>query len=438
MAGPLRSALEGLRDRFIEVSEKNAAGLIPDLWAARDAYVSVVLDRSPANVDAYLAKWAPGAADDASRVKALTILELQRHALMMFTSCGWFFDALDRIEPVQVLLYAARALELARALGSGDLETGFVAALEDPSGVWQSRVKPQIVTPDHVAAHFAVSLLFEDQAPEFVHHHGVEDASFTRRVEGGVTVAAGRATFRDGCTGARWTRTFFSAILKGQKVQTYVCAEALLPERFEQLVRAAAGAGEPGALPEGRVFLLRDLRPDEREKVLTTVLKRRLARWESAGRDQVEDALTLAETFRGLDLPLPPGLDEETHTALSTALAGAARRFAEDGFGALDEVKAVAARAKAAGVPAPPRGPRNPSRAASSACSRASRTARPTSPRPRSSRPPKPPPRPESTAGARPRRCAFSAGSSPAPARPTPRAFPSSSPLSPNVRGCQA
>jgi hypothetical protein len=168
-----------------------------------------------------------------------------------------------------------------------------------------------------------------------------------------VTVAAGRATFEDGCTRARWTRTFFSAILKGQRVQTYVCAEELPPERFEALVRAAAGGAEPGALPDGRVFLLRDLRPDEREKVLTAVLKRRLSRWEAAGRDQVEDALTLAETYRGLELPLPPGLDEESTTALSHALAGAAARFAENQFGALDEVKSVAARAKAAGLAVP-------------------------------------------------------------------------------------
>ncbi len=348
---PLRAALEGLRDRLAAESERAAAGLIPDLWGARDAYVSVVLDRSETNVSAFLSKWAPGARDEAARVKARTILELQRHALMMFTSCGWFFDALDRLEPTQVLLYAARAIELARALGAGeDLERDFVSALADPSDVWNRRVKPQIVTSDHVAAHYAVSLLFDDVAPARVHHHLVEDGKFTRRVEGGVTVAAGRAAFVDGATGARWSRTFFAAVLKGQRVQTYVSGEELSPEDFERLIQAAAGAGDPGPLPQGRTFLLRDLRPDEREKVLTAVLKRRLARWEAAGRDQLEDALTLAEDFRGLGLPMPPGLDEETALSLAHALADAARRFADDSFGALDELKSVCARAAAAGV----------------------------------------------------------------------------------------
>jgi len=348
---PLRTALESLRDDLAALYEKESAGLLSDPWLARDAYVAVALDRSAESVARFLSKHAPAVKDEAARVKALTLLEIQRHSLMMFTSCGWFFDQLTRLEPVQVLLYAARALELARTFGA-DYEAGFVASLKDDAGVWEKLVKPQIMTPDHVAAHYAVSLLFEDQPPAFVHHHRAACERFTRRVEGGVTVAAGRATFSDGCTGARWTRAFFSAVLKGQRVQTFVCAGDLPDERFDSLLHAAAGGSE-AALPPGRLFLLRDLRPDEREKVLTMVLKRRLSRWEAAGRDQLEDALTLAEQFRGLGLPLPAGLDAETRLSLEHALADAARRFAEDGYGALDEMKSVVARARAAGLSAP-------------------------------------------------------------------------------------
>ncbi len=349
---PLRAALESLRDRFDALYLKEAAGLLTDPWAARDAYISVALDRSEANTAKFLAAHAPSARDAASKVKALTLLELQRHSLMMFTSCGWFFDSLSRLEPVQVLLYAARGLELARALGA-DYEADFVAGLEDTTDVWTRLVKTQIVTPDHVAAHYAVSLLFEDQPPAFVHHHSAASERFTRRVEGGVTVAAGRATFADGCTGFQWTRSFFAAILPGQRVQVFVCAGDLPDERFDSLLHAAAGGAEAN-LPPGRMFLLRDLRPDEREKVLHLVLKRRLTRWEAAGRDQLEDALTLAEQFRGLGLPLPVGLEDETRLALAHALADASRRFAEDNFGALDEIKAVVQRAKAAGLAAAP------------------------------------------------------------------------------------
>src|ERR1019366_1721985 len=91
-------------------------------------YVAVVLDRSAASVERYLAAHAPAAREEGARVRALQLLEMQRHALMMYTSCGWFFDELSRLEPVQILLYAARALELARAFGA-DLEPEYGAAL---------------------------------------------------------------------------------------------------------------------------------------------------------------------------------------------------------------------------------------------------------------------------------------------------------------------
>ena len=348
---PLRSALNGLRDKFAALYEKESAGIFPEPWSARDAYISVVMDRSEKNVARFLSRHAPGVQTEDARVRALTLLELQRHSLMMFTSCGWFFDQLSRIEPVQILLYAARALELARALGA-DYEAGFLSELKDEEGIWEKNVKPQIVSPDHTAAHFAVSLLFADQPPASIHHHRVESKRFTRRVEGGITVAAGSATFYDGCTRASWTRTFLAAVLKGQRVQSFVCPGELPDEQFESLLHAAAG-GTEAALPPGRLFLLRDLRPDEREQVLTMVLKRRLSRWESAGRDQLEDALSLAEQFRGLGLPMPTGLDEETRLSLAQALVGAARRFSEDAYGALDELKSVVMRARAAGFPVP-------------------------------------------------------------------------------------
>jgi|CXWL01.1.fsa_nt_gi hypothetical protein len=354
---PLREALEGLRGQLDALYETQARGLLCDPWRARDAYISVVLDRSEENVARFLSEHAPSARDEAARVRALTLLELQRCALMMFTSCGWFFDELSRLEPVQVLLYAAHAIELARSLGA-DFEPEFVAALakapsndpvlRDGAGVWKSLVVPQIVTPDHVAAHYGAALLFADQPPAVMHHHRAESSRFTRRVEGGVTVAAGRATFSDGNTGARWTRSYFAAILPGQRVQVYVCAADLPDSRFEALLSAAAGGVEATDLPPGRLFLLRDLRPDERENVLTLVLKRRLERWESVGRDQLEDSLALAEQFRGLDLPLPPGLGEETRVSLAHALADAARRFEKDVFGALDDLKSILQRTAAA------------------------------------------------------------------------------------------
>jgi hypothetical protein len=55
---------------------------------------------------------------------------MQRYAMLMYTSCAWFFEDLARIEPLQVLRYAGRAVELARGLGCDDPEPALLERLE--------------------------------------------------------------------------------------------------------------------------------------------------------------------------------------------------------------------------------------------------------------------------------------------------------------------
>lgn len=356
---PLRDALNALREKLAALYEKESAGLLPDPWAARDAYVAVVLDRSDASVEKFLAAHAPGAKDADARTRVLRLLEMQRHALMMFTSCGWFFDELSRLEPTQILLYAARALELARSFGA-DFEPEFVSALSsapsnepeygDGAGVWRKLVVPSVHTLDHVAAHYAVGLLFEDKPPAEVQGRAVRCDRFTRRAEGGVTVASGRAEFTEAATRERWSRSFFAAVLPGQRVQAYVCGGDIPESSFDLLMSDAAQGTSSCPLPEGRHFLLRDLRPDEREKVLSLVLKRRLNRWESSALEALEETLPLVEQFRGLGLPLPAGLGDETRLSLAHVLAYCAARFAEGDPGALTETRSTLTRGRAAGL----------------------------------------------------------------------------------------
>lgn len=359
---PLRGALDSLRLRLSAVYEEKAAGLLADPWAARDAYIEVVLDRSEESVARWLSVHAPAAKTPEQKVLVRTLLEMERAALMMFTSCGWFFDELSRLEPAQVLLYAARALELARAAGAPDLEPAFVADLAkapsnepsygDGAGIWEKLVKPRVVGRDHAAARFAISALLGDAVPERVHGHVASCERPTRRVEGGVSVAAGRAAFRDAATGEAWSRAFIAALMPGQRVQAFVCAADIDDARLETLIAAAAG-GHEAELPPGRLFRLRDLLPDEREQALHLALKRRLGRWEATARDLLEDALPLAEQYQGLGLPLPAGLAVQARLALGHALAAAAKHHAEGSFGAADAFRAVLERAAAAGQEIP-------------------------------------------------------------------------------------
>ncbi|HET9065436.1 MAG TPA: DUF3536 domain-containing protein [Gemmatimonadales bacterium] len=62
---------------------------------------------------------------------ARRLLEAERHALAMFTSCAWFFDDLARIEPRVVLRHAARALDFLPADDAEALEAALRTALAE-------------------------------------------------------------------------------------------------------------------------------------------------------------------------------------------------------------------------------------------------------------------------------------------------------------------
>jgi alpha-amylase/alpha-mannosidase (GH57 family) len=134
---PLREALDWLRDRLIPFYEEQMRGYVKDPWQVRDDYIAVVLDRSEPSVERFgeqrLAAGGPRLAPE-DEVRILRRLEMQHHAMLMYTSCGWFFDDVSGIETIQILQYAARAMQLAREVGGPDLEAEFIARLEPAPG----------------------------------------------------------------------------------------------------------------------------------------------------------------------------------------------------------------------------------------------------------------------------------------------------------------
>ncbi|MDZ7970533.1 MAG: DUF3536 domain-containing protein [Nostoc sp. DedSLP03] len=177
---PLRDALNWLRDRLTEVYTEHGRQLFRDPWLARDEYIQVIRDRSATNVNRFLARHQTHKLTAAEQVDALRLLEMQRHALLMFTSCGWFFEEISRPEGTQILRYAARALELAGEVAGVQLEKGFVKHLGlAPSNVDQfkhgAEIYRQLVLTaqlgfKQVAAHYAITSLFTNQKPAETHN----------------------------------------------------------------------------------------------------------------------------------------------------------------------------------------------------------------------------------------------------------------------------
>lgn len=177
---PLRDALDWLRDQVAPAYEAGAKAFFTDPWRARDEYISVILDRSDENVRRFLQRQAGRELNEDEIFNCLRLLELQRHAMLMFTSCGWFFDELSGIETVQVIQYAGRVLQLARNLFGRDFEPAFLDLLaraksnirehRDGRRIYEKFVRPAIVNRESIGAHFAVSSLFENY-PEHTRIH---------------------------------------------------------------------------------------------------------------------------------------------------------------------------------------------------------------------------------------------------------------------------
>ncbi|ARV57900.1 glycoside hydrolase [Nostocales cyanobacterium HT-58-2] len=172
---PLRDALNWLRDRLILVYEEHGKHFFCDPWLARDEYIQVIRDRSPENVSRFLSRHQTHKLTSAEQVDALRLLEMQRHALLMFTSCGWFFEELSRPEGTQILRYASRALELAGDVAGVQLEKGFLKRLiQAPSNVdlfkhggevYRQLVLTAQLTFKQVAAQYAITSLFANHKP---------------------------------------------------------------------------------------------------------------------------------------------------------------------------------------------------------------------------------------------------------------------------------
>ena len=162
--------LDWLRDESAGIFEQEAAKDLVDPWRARNEYIDIILDRGEDSVQKFL---DANTLHETRANNVLRLMEMQRHAMLMYTSCGWFFDDISGIETVQIITYAARVLELAATLfpeTRGVLEKRFTDQLaeaksndpqwRDGRHIYDQAIRPMIVDLEQVAAHYAISCVF--------------------------------------------------------------------------------------------------------------------------------------------------------------------------------------------------------------------------------------------------------------------------------------
>ena len=320
---PLREALDWLRDQIDPFFEARAGALLKDPWAARDDYARVVLDRGAA--EAFLARHARVALDPAARLETRRLLELERNRMLMYTSCGWFFDEISALEPAQILRYAALAIQYLRDLGGGALEDAFVRRLAaarsnvpefgDGAEVYRRLIRPGVADLRRVVAHYAITDLLEDRPDDTtVHAYRVERLDGARETYTGTAFRLGRVRVASTITGETQEAMYAALHFGGHDLLCGVRAwedaatwGALKAELLAHYARYSL-ADMVRAIDErfpGEAFSLPHLFLDERRRVLERLIRSVLDRHEATYRRIWEDDRKLMRYLREVDAPIP-------------------------------------------------------------------------------------------------------------------------------------
>jgi len=325
---PLREALDWLRDEMMPLYVQYIQDFHISPWSIRDAYIDVILDRSVDNVNKFLMTFGQREFAEVDRIRLLKLLEMQRNAQLMYTSCGWFFDEISGIEAVQILKYAARAIQLTKEVCGQDLEGRFLTILEkaksnipayrDGASVYRMFVKPAVVDLLTVGAHFAFASLFEEFPPETsMYCFTIYGDQGEVKESGRMRLAIGRGVVQSNITGEKAPFSFAVLHLGDHNLVGGV-ETALNQENFFAMYQAILSVFVESNIPEvinlintyftSHNYSLWRLFKFEQQKILHHVLQSVTEEIESSFRQIYENYYPLMQIKDDIRLPLPKTL----------------------------------------------------------------------------------------------------------------------------------
>ncbi|PZV16121.1 MAG: glycoside hydrolase [Leptolyngbya sp.] len=372
---PLRDSLDWLRDQLGRVYEDAGSKLLHDPWKARDEYIEVVRDRSQSTVKAFLGHHQSHSLTAAERVDVLRLLEMQRHALLMYTSCGWFFEELSRPEGVQILRYAARALELAGDVTGIHLEKALIKRLatvpsnvdcfKNGAEVYRQLVTTAQISLEQVAAHYAISSLFTAAPKEQrVYCYTAQQVDYQLQRMGSLTLAVGQLQLTSEIT--RESVDLVFAVLHLGGWDFHCCIQPFSGRRnYSQMKEGVFTAlGEASSAKVilamhrsfgDQSFSLQNLFAEERHRIMQMLTQSTLTRLDQLYTQVYRDNYGILMAFHRDGLTVPRELQVAAEVALSHRVLLSLRLLEQElsdplvegtvGLGHLAELEAIAAEA---------------------------------------------------------------------------------------------
>ncbi len=334
---PLRNALDYLRDELSIVYEQEGLKYFDNVWDVRNNYISVILDRNELNVKKFQQENFKPELSDEEKVRAMELLEIQRQAMLMYTSCGWFFSEISGIETVQIMKYAARAMQLASRFTNKNLEENFLNILaqaksnipEHGTGkdIFERFVKPSIVTMKQIASLWALSSLYEDfEDEENVYCYTIKKHAYKQVHKGSSTFVVGHIEVQSKITMQKSNLIFalmqyaggdfhcaikeYSDDIEFNKIKTNLI-KTFLMNPLTEIIRA---------LDEyfgKEYFTLKDIFIEERRKILQILLRGKLEKFSQIYQEMYDEGKGSIYHLQGLGLKVPDEFKISAGYALS-------------------------------------------------------------------------------------------------------------------------
>lgn len=337
---PLRETLDWLSGELAACYEDVAAGYLKDPWEVRNDYIGVILDRSEENVAAFLLKHSRRPLDEEATGAVLSLLEMQRHAMLMFTSCGWFFDELSGLETVQIIQYAGRAIQLADKFCNRGIEAPFLERMalaksnipeyKDGAEIYEQFVKPVMIDLIRVGAHYAVSFIFEEYGEEtdIFSYRAIKEDSIELNA-GQMKLAVGKIFIRSSITRKADRISFCTLYFGGHALNCGICSflgeETYLTVK-EELVTAFK-EGDFAAVIRlidthfgMHNYSIKDLFRDEQRHILNLIIAGTLQDFEEKFITLYENSKSLMGFLRETGMPVPNYFINTAGTALNLKL----------------------------------------------------------------------------------------------------------------------
>ncbi len=335
---PLRESLNYLRDELVKIFEKEGPKYFnSNVWDIRNAYIDVILDRSESNVKKFQNFYFLPNLSDESKVKAMKLLEMQRQTLLMFTSCGWFFSEISGIEPVQIMKYAARAMQLASTFSKKDYESKFLEILAEAKSnlpehgtgkdIYEKFVKPSVVTAKQITSLWAISSLYQDfENEEDVYCYSIKRHDYQKVHKGNTTFIVGHIEITSKITLETVNQVFalmqfsggdfhcaikeFSDETEYNQIKTNLTKTYMLNPLTEIIRGLDESFGK-------EYFTLKDIFIEERRKILQIMLKGKLGKFAQAYQQMYDEGKGSIYHMQNLGLTIPNEFKISASYALS-------------------------------------------------------------------------------------------------------------------------